>query len=210
MNLLYKVSQNIMKISFEAFFRGEVSGVENLPLQGGFIIACNHESLLDPPIVGCNIPQEVAFFARKTLWKPGFPSWWLDGVGTIPVDRDGGADVTAIKRVIQSLRSGKAVILFPEGTRSKDGKLQSAKPGVGMMACKMQFPVIPARIFGSFDALGKDSSIKLGTRVGLRFGPALLPAAFDNPNDGKLRYPNAAERIMASIADLKLPKERVI
>jgi 1-acyl-sn-glycerol-3-phosphate acyltransferase len=210
MNLLYRVSQTIMKISYEAFFRGEVSGVENLPLEGGFIIACNHESLLDPPIVGCNIPQEVAFFARKTLWKPGFSTWWLDGVGTIPVDRDGGADVTAIKRVILSLRSGKSVILFPEGTRSKDGKLQPAKPGVGMMACKMQVPVIPARIFGSFSALGRESSLRLGTSVGVRFGPALSPDSFDNPSDGKMRYPNAAQRIMAAIAALELPIERVI
>jgi 1-acyl-sn-glycerol-3-phosphate acyltransferase len=210
MNLLYKVSQNIMKIGVEAFFRGEICGYENLPKEGGFIIACNHESLLDPPIVGSNIPQEIAFFARKTLWKKGFASWWLDGVGTIPVDRDGGSDVTAIKRVIQSLRSGKAVILFPEGTRSKDGKLQQAKPGIGMMACKMQVPVIPTRIFGSFDALGRDSSLKIGTAVSVRFGVPLCPSEFDHPSDGKLRYPNAADRIMASIAALSRPKEKVI
>ncbi|MCR6657594.1 MAG: 1-acyl-sn-glycerol-3-phosphate acyltransferase [Opitutus sp.] len=119
----------------------------------------------------------MAFFARKTLWKPGVASWWLDTVGTIPVDRDGGQDVSAIKRVLKALKEGKALILFPEGTRSPDGTLQSAKAGVGLLACKAQVPVIPARIFGSFEAYGKGVKIpRFGTPVSVVFGPALQPS----------------------------------
>src|SRR5476649_1976843 len=111
------------------FFRGDVVGLGNLPAEGGYIVAANHASHLDPPIVGLFLARQVSFFARKTLWRPGLASWWLDGVGTIPVDRDGGSDIGAIKRVVQALAGGRAVILFPEGTRSPDNRLQAPKPG---------------------------------------------------------------------------------
>ena len=170
----------------------------------------NHVSLLDPPIVGLYLPQQVAFFARKTLWKPGFASWWLDNVGTIPVDRDGGTDVAAIKRVLQTLRQGKVVILFPEGTRSKDGRLQPPKPGIGLLACRTGVPVVPARVFGSFDAFGRDGRLHLGVPVSVQYGRPLEPAEYDRPEDGKERYVRAAERIMAAIARIAPPRRPVL
>ena len=113
-----------------------MSGVENIPRRGGFIVAANHASLLDPPIVGAQVPRQMAAFARKTLWKGGIISWWLDTVGVIPVDRDGGSDVGAIRRVLQTLKQEKGIVLFPEGTRTQTGQLQRAKAGVGFMACR--------------------------------------------------------------------------
>src|SRR5688572_30081543 len=88
-------------------FRGDVAGVENLPAHGGYLLAANHASHLDPFIIGSRLPRQVTFFARKTLWTPGFPSWWLNAVGVIPVDRDGGSDVGAIKRVLNALKQEK-------------------------------------------------------------------------------------------------------
>ncbi|MBP8257522.1 MAG: 1-acyl-sn-glycerol-3-phosphate acyltransferase, partial [Opitutaceae bacterium] len=143
MEPMYGFFHYLCMLIYDVLFRGDVSGTANIPSDGPFIVACNHASHLDPPIVGSQIPRQMAFFARKTLWKPGIASWWLDGVGTIPVDRDGGTDVAAIRRVLQTLQSGKAMILFPEGTRSPDGNLQSAKAGVGLIACKTQAPVLP-------------------------------------------------------------------
>ncbi|PTY05950.1 1-acyl-sn-glycerol-3-phosphate acyltransferase [Opitutaceae bacterium EW11] len=210
MEPLYGVCHYVIRQIYQMFFRGEVAGTENLPRGGGFLIASNHASHLDPPFVGCQVPLQMAFFARKTLWKPGIASWWLDGVGTIPVDRDGGADVTAIKRVLQSLKKERPVILFPEGTRSPDGKLQRPKPGVGMLACRAQVPVIPARIFGSFTAFGRDGKLRLGTPVSVAFGKPLQPADYDNPGDGKERYQRASERIMEAIAKLEKPEPPVV
>ena len=191
-------------------FRGEVVGAEQLPRHGGFLIAANHTSHLDPFLIGAHVPQQVAFFARKTLWKPGFVSWWLDSVGTIPVDRDGGSDVTAIKRVLQALKLGRTIIMFPEGTRSPNGQLQSPKPGVGMFACRAQVPVVPARIFGSFEAFGKSGAVRLGTPVSVVFGKPLAPAEYDQSGVGKERYQVASERIMARIAELQLPTASVV
>jgi len=205
MEPLYGFCHAVIKTIYGLAFRGETEGLEHLPGAGGYIVAANHASHLDPPLVGLHLPRQVSFFARKTLWKPGLASWWLDGVGTIPVDRDGGADVAAIKRVLQVLRQGKVVILFPEGTRSPDGRLQAPKPGIGLIACKTGVPVVPARVFNSANAFGRGGRIRLGTPVDVTYGRPLLPADYDHPEDGKERYQRAAERIMAAIARLGPP-----
>jgi 1-acyl-sn-glycerol-3-phosphate acyltransferase len=198
-------------VLYGMFFRGDVVGLEHLPATGGFLVAANHTSFLDPPFIGCQVPRQIAYFARKTLWKGGFASWWLDSVGTIPVDRDGGQDVSAIKRVLKAIRDERGLILFPEGTRSPDGQLQAAKAGVGLIACRTQVPVVPVRIFGSFEAYGKGAKLpRLGTRVTIVFGRPVLPAAYDEPTAGKERYQIASERIMGHIAALRLPAPAVV
>ncbi len=210
MSLVYGLFHYLSVVIYDMCFRGEVAGLEHLPKRGAFLIASNHASHLDPPIVGSQVPRQMCFFARKTLWKPGIASWWLDEVGTIPVDRDGGSDVTAIKRVLRALADNKALILFPEGTRTPDGRLQPAKPGVGLIACRTQVPVVPVRIFGSFEAFGKSGRMNLGTPVSVVFGPPLPPAAYDDPKAGKERYQRASEAIMAAIAKLEKPPETVL
>ncbi len=210
MDTLYGISHYMLCQTYAMFFRGEVEGTAHLPRSGAFLIASNHASHLDPPFVGCQVPVQMAFFARKTLWKPGLASWWLDGVGTIPVDRDGGSDVAAIKRVLGALKQNRPVILFPEGTRSPDGKLQTPKPGVGLLACRTAVPVVPARIFGSFEAFGRDGKLRLGTPVDVVFGKPLQPSEYDNPADGKERYQRASERIFKAIAALERPEPGVL
>jgi 1-acyl-sn-glycerol-3-phosphate acyltransferase len=210
MDPVYGFFYGICRLTHQMFFRGDVRGLENLPESGGYIVAANHASHLDPPIVGQHLPRQVSFFARKTLWRPGIAAWWLTAVGTIPVDRDGGTSLDAIKRVLAGLASGKVVILFPEGTRSTNGELQPPKAGVGLLACKAKVPVVPARIFGSFEAFGRDGSVHLGSPVSVTYGAPLSPAEFDHPEDGKERYQRTAERIMAAITRLEPPSVRVI
>jgi 1-acyl-sn-glycerol-3-phosphate acyltransferase len=191
-------------------FRIAASGAEHIPRRGGFIVAANHASLLDPPIVGAQIPRQVAAFARKTLWKGGISSWWLDVVGVIPVDRDGGSDVGAIRRVLQTLKQDKGIILFPEGTRTPTGQLQRPKAGVGLMACRTGVPVVPARVFGSFEAFGRNKPMRPGTPVSVVFGRPLLAADYDDQSEGKERYQHASDRIMSAIAALEFPRPKVI
>jgi 1-acyl-sn-glycerol-3-phosphate acyltransferase len=210
MDPVYGFFYGLCRLAHQMFFRGDVVGLENLPAEGGYIVAANHASLLDPPIVGQFLPRQVSFFARKTLWKPGIAAWWLTAVGTIPVDRDGGTSLDAIKRVLQALSRGKVVILFPEGTRSLNGELQPAKPGVGLLACKARVPVVPARIFGSFEAFGRGGGMRLGSPVSVAYGPALSPADYDHPEDGKERYARTAARIMEAITRIEAPDLPVI
>jgi 1-acyl-sn-glycerol-3-phosphate acyltransferase len=210
MTPVYGVCHAILDILGGICFRGDVAGTENLPVKGGFLLAANHASFLDPPLVGLPVSHQVCFFARKSLWKPGLAAWWLDAVGCIPVDRDGTSDITAIKRVLQAVKNERVIILFPEGTRTPDGRLQTPKPGVGLLACRTGAPVVPARIFGSFEAFGRSGKLRLGTPVSITYGRPLSPADYDNPDDGKERYPRAAARIMAAIARLEPPRITVI
>ena len=206
MTPVYGLSHYLSAVAYEMFFRGEIVGVENLPATGGCLVAANHASHLDPFIIASQLPREVSFFARKTLWTPGFPSWWLNSVGVIPVDRDGGSDVTAIKRVLNALKLQKIIIMFPEGTRSQDGQLQKPKPGVGLFACRAQVPIVPARIFGSFEAFGKGDKLpRAGSQVTVVFGRPLSARVYDSPDAGRERYQIASERIMSHIAALQPP-----
>lgn len=209
MQPLYGLCHYILYTVQKAFFRGEIVGLENLPADGGFLLASNHASHLDPPFVGAVLPHQLAFFARKSLWKPGIPAWWLDSVGAIPVERD-SADLAAIKRVISTLRGGRPIVLFPEGTRSLDGELQPAKPGVGMIVCKTQVPVVPCRIFNSHVAFGRSGGLRPGTPIHIVYGKPLSPEDYDHPADGKERYQRASERIMSAIAALQEPKPPVL
>jgi 1-acyl-sn-glycerol-3-phosphate acyltransferase len=210
MNRVYGVCHYLLRVVYDLAFRGEVIGLEHLPTHGGFLLAANHASFIDPPLIGCQVDRQIAYFARKTLWKRGFASWWLEAVGTIPVDRDGGQDISAIKRVLKALKEERGLILFPEGTRTPDGQFQAAKPGVGFIACKTQVPVVPVRIIGSFEAWGKGASLKLGTPVSIVFGQALPPSFYDEPKAGKERAQIASDRIMREITRLELPAVTVI
>jgi 1-acyl-sn-glycerol-3-phosphate acyltransferase len=210
MQPVYGICHYALRVTFDMFFRGQVVGVDNLPREGGFLLAANHASFLDPPLIGCQVTRQIAYFARKTLWHNRVSSWWLDTVGTIPVDRDGGQDVSAIKRVLRAIKENRGLILFPEGTRTPNGQLQSAKPGVGFIACRTQVPVVPVRIFGSFEAYGKGRGLRMGTPVTVVFGKAIWPSSYDEPKAGKERAQIASERIMAEIARLQPPVEKVI
>ena len=210
MNVCYWFSHNIGRVVSDGFFRGDIAGLENIPDHGPFLLAANHCSFLDPPFVGLPILHEISFFARKSLWKPGFASWWLDAVDTIPVDRDGGADLGAMKRVLAVFKSGGVVIMFPEGTRSPDGNLQKPKPGIGMLACKAAVPVVPARIFGTFEAFGRSGKLRLGMPVNIAYGRPMSPAEYDDPSLGKARYETAAQRIMDRIATISPPRLPVV
>ena len=194
----------------DMWFRGEVVGTENFPAEGSFLIAANHASHLDPPLVGSQIAKQMRFFARKSLWDNRLIGWWLSQVETIAVERDSG-DVGAIKRVLQALKEDRAIVLFPEGTRSPNGKLQKPKAGVGLMACKTGVPVVPCRVFDSFEACGKGQLIpKFGTPVSIVFGQPLAASDYDDPTLGKARYETAAQRIMDRIAALPRPVYPVI
>lgn len=197
-------------VAYDAWFRGEVVGTENIPVTGPFLIASNHASHLDPPLVGCQIARQMRFFARKTLWNSRIFAWWLDRVETIPVDREGG-DVGAIRRVIQALSEDRAVVLFPEGTRSPDGNLQKPKPGVGLIACKTGVPVVPCRVYGSYEAFGKGSAVPhFGTPVTIVYGAPIPASDYDDPSAGKERYQIASQRIFERIAALPKPNYAVI
>ena len=100
---IYWASFWLIRSFYRNLLLGEVRGLNNVPRTGSIILASNHASHLDPPLLGCNILRIITYFARKTLWKKGIRAAWMDAVGAIPIDRDGESDIKAMKRTLAAL-----------------------------------------------------------------------------------------------------------
>lgn len=209
---IYRIGHSVSRFVFQSIFRCEAYGASFVPKTGPFLLACNHSSNLDPFLAGSFISRDIYFFARKTLFKPGFANWILQKFNSIPVDRDGGKDVSALRRVLELLSQGEGVLIFPEGTRSPDGSIQAAKRGIGMMACRAKVPVVPVHIIGSFDVWGKGGKLPkfLPGRITLIYGQALLPQDYDPGRDDPDRYQKAADLILNAITSLEAPHLKAI
>ncbi|MGA2052629.1 MAG: lysophospholipid acyltransferase family protein [Opitutales bacterium] len=194
----------------QAFFRvagrAEAAGLENVPRTGPFLLASNHASFLDPPLLGCFLPRPICFTPRKTLWNFAPLGSALDHLKCIPVDRDDGIAIGVFKRVIAAINRGDGVLVFPEGTRTSDGRLQTPRRGVGMLAAKLQVPIVPARVFGTYETFNRHQSFPHPFyRLGVTYGPALPPSAYDpGPRDPE-RYDTIARRVLDAIAALPPP-----
>ena len=151
------------------------TGREHAPAVGGVIFAANHCSYLDPPVLGCAVPKRIVhFMARTTLQSNWLATFFFKHAQIIPIDRNKG-DLAALKKTISALKQGAAVGIFPEGTRSKDGRLQSAKGGIGFLIAKGNVPVVPVYLSGTFRALPRGAGKIKRTRISAHFGKPILP-----------------------------------
>src|SRR6185503_9921393 len=134
MNLSYRLGWILFRTLFAVYFRWRVFNAERVPRTGPVILAANHASFLDPPLVGAGFNRRCNFLARDTLFRyPGIGAL-LHSWRAVPVDREGGA--AGLKAILDRLLQGGVIILFPEGTRTRDGKLQPARSGIGLTVIK--------------------------------------------------------------------------
>ena len=139
-------------------FSLKVIGREHLPLSGGYLLAMNHQSYLDPPVVALAAdPRPIHFLARKTLMNWPVLGHFFPKLNVVPVDQE-RPDMSALKNVIRLLRAGETTIVFPEGARTLDGELQPAQPGIGLIIAKTLVPVVPMRVFGAYEAMPPGSA----------------------------------------------------
>lgn len=165
----YRVIHFFFFYLMKIFYRLEVYGQEHV-FKGAGIIAANHVSFLDPPVLGVLWPQEVHFLARQSLFKVPLLGWFIKKINSHPLKGNGG-DVAVFKIVLQLLDEGKKVILFPEGQRSYDNKLCPIKPGLSLLISKTNAQVIPTYIFGTFEAWPRTKKYpKIGRKIGCVFG----------------------------------------
>ena len=200
MRLIYRVAQTISYTYFRLFHGFRIQGLENIPKDKPFILACNHLSFFDPPAIGCKIPRNLHYFARDSLffWPLGL---LISSLNSIPVNR-GQLDLGTLRKVLKVLKNGHPLLVFPEGTRSEDGELQDPQKGLGLLVAKSSVGVIPARIYGSGKAFGKKHLIpRIGRKIYINIG---VEISFNDPKDvkSKKNYLEISTTVMSAIEKL--------
>jgi len=198
MNRVYWICYFFFQLMFY-FFRGKVNGRENLPKSDPFILASNHISYFDPPLVATFTGREMFFFAKKELFKNRLIGALIRKVNARPVRR-GVFDRGGIETAVQLLEKGKGLVIFPEGTRSLTDDFLSAKPGIGMIACQAKVSIVPVYIHGS-NALWK--CFFGAAKLRITYGKPLLRDYVISLEAGKKSYIAISEEIMRRIKALK-------
>lgn len=201
MRWIYWLGWMAFGAAYRTLFGLRIIGDENLIKAGPVLIASNHQSFLDPPLIGNLYKTEMVFFARKSLFK-GFGKWLYPQWNAIPIDQE-KPDMSSMKTVIRNLKEGWRVLVFPEGQRTLDGSINEAAPGIGMIAAKAGVPIQPVRIFGADKALPRGSGKISFARITVKVGPPILltPEEF-KAYSNKEGYLALTDRIMAAIKAL--------
>ena len=208
MNPVYFIGWSCYRCLFATYFRWRVYHPERVPLTGPVILASNHASFLDPPLVGSGVKRDINYMARKSLFRYPGVGWVLRAVQAVPVDRDGGG-AAGLKAILDRLHAGGGIVLFPEGTRTKTGELQPARSGVGLVVAKSDAPVVPVRVFNTFEARWQRLKLLRPPRVIIKYGRPLqfekLRAEAKDCSKARLKeiYQEISDQIMAEIAKME-------
>ena len=185
----------------------DVRGRQHVARKGGLLVASNHISFWDPPMIGAALPREVHFLAKEELFHTPGLGWLIRSLNAIPIRR-GVADLSGLARALEVLRQGEALLMFPEGSRMRDGELHPSRPGVGMMAVQADVSIVPCYISGSNRPA---RWWRRGVKVRLWFGPARHWKDLIDPETdltpGRALYQKVGEGVMREIAILKTGQE---
>jgi len=172
-NYLYYGVSYTARIILYVFYRFKIYRCKNFP-KGGALIACNHASFADPVIMGAVFKEEIGFLARKSLFRFPIFGAFIRKTNAIPISR-GGVGAAAFRSIQAEVAKGRKVLIFPEGTRSKDGELQKVQKGIGVLALLTKSPIIPVYIHGTYEAWGRHMIFpKPWGRISCVIGEALL------------------------------------
>ncbi|MEW6072244.1 MAG: lysophospholipid acyltransferase family protein [Planctomycetota bacterium] len=188
--LFYRTGRLLLRGILGAMHRPLVEGREHLPRTGGVVIASNHQSFLDIPLIATSTARHVAFVARSTLRQSRLLAFVMRQSGVILVHRD-RPDHSAVRAMVDYLARGGCVCVFPEGTRTRDGSLGRFRSGAVVAARKARVPIVPAGVRGCRNVFPPARRFPRFGRIGLRFGPPLDPTE-----------PGALERLRAEISVL--------
>ncbi len=203
--LFYECVRRGLVLFFRVVYRAEVVGHEKVPASGPLLIAANHQSFLDPPAIGCFVrTRHLNFVARGGLFGFAPFAWLISLLNALPIRGD-GSDASAIKETLRRLAQGRAILIFPEGSRTPDGKMHDFKRGVALLVKKARCPVVPAAIEGAYEAwpISRGVPRLMGQRIRVVYGD---PIAYDDlMKDGA---DAALDRIRAAV--LALQRDRAV
>lgn len=189
-SFLYYLGKYLSKFLFLFVYRCKVSGTENIPEDTGFIIAPNHLSFFDPPIAGCFMKQDLYFMAKEELFSTPILGSIIKRTNAFPVKR-GKQDLSAFRNAFALLENKKALLMFPEGTRSKTGELGKARAGVGMVSCNCQVPIVPVKIVNT-------NNMKKFKKLEIKYGKPIYPPKQYTKED----YLKLSEKVLEAIRNM--------
>ncbi|MDD4932406.1 MAG: lysophospholipid acyltransferase family protein [Methylacidiphilaceae bacterium] len=196
----YAAARALVKVGLRLCFQLQGEGAERAP-GGGLLLVSNHASYLDPLAVGSVVEREIDYLARRSLFR-GPMAGLLTSVNTIPTARE-HPEPAALRKILGLLAEGHGVLIFPEGTRSADGQLQPAEPGAGFLAAQAQVPILPVRVFGSFEALSRSSRFPRLAPIRVVVGSPYQPRRMRKGEAKKEYYRSLAEEMMRRIGELR-------
>jgi 1-acyl-sn-glycerol-3-phosphate acyltransferase len=151
-HLFYEVVYWVSMASLTLGFSLRTEGRRRVPRTGPALLIANHQSFLDPVLVGLCSRRHLCFLARKTLFRKRAVAWFIGTLGAVPIDHV-GVGKEGLRIILEQLKAGRAVVMFPEGTRTKDGALQKLRPGIHLLIKRTQAPIVPIGIAGAFEAM---------------------------------------------------------
>ena len=199
--IYYKICRVFFKLSLGLTGKTTCIGTENIPKTGGVIIAPNHISFADPPIISMVMSRQVFFMAKEELFRIPMLGFLMRKAGSFPVHR-GSADRRALKHAIKTLEEGRVMCIFPEGMRSPDGKLQKPELGLGMIALKARATIIPAAIIGTDKVLPIHAKRLHFHPMKVIFGKPVPISDLYDADSSRQAIEEVGRRTMAEIADL--------
>jgi 1-acyl-sn-glycerol-3-phosphate acyltransferase len=195
----YFLGWTVINLMLRILWRFRKGGAEYIPKKGGVIIASNHAAYVDPPFVGAASPRELSYLAKSELFKNGLFGWLIRKYNAFPITR-GSFDRKGVSQAMQLLKERKALLLFPEGTRSRHGNLMEPKLGVGKIALLAGVPIVPAYIGNSKDLL---STFLKRKKLVILFGSPILKSWLGKIPKDKEGYKRIGQEIMGRIKMLK-------
>ncbi len=201
-NLWYRFLQNLIRLIAMVFYRVRHYGVQNIPADGGVLVVSNHQSHFDPPLVGIGISRRMNYVARETLFNAPLFGRIIHSVGAIPLDRD-GLGLAGIKESLKRLKSGEMVLIFPEGTRSRDGEIAKFRPGFTTLAVRSKASILPVAIDGAYQVWPRSKKFpRLGKTIRVCYGKPILPVEYAGMDEHAL-VAEVERRVRACQAELR-------
>jgi len=197
-SLIFRVITLFIRCIFRINGGLEVRGIENIPARGGVIVASNHLSYLDPPLIASVLPRRATFMARRGLFNISLLGCFIRHYA-FPVDRE-KTHPSTIKEALRRLKDGEVLAIFPEGQRSETGRLLEGKPGIGMIAKLAKVSIIPTLIIGTDKALPVGAKWLRRAKISVIFGTPLAPVAIEQEG---ISYKGISQKIMDLIGELK-------